>query len=65
MVVSLLLQWRWGVSRMSNLVVGVYGGGGVGHLRVREGPLTRGACPMWSRPLLKPLKEEQSKTIKY
>lgn len=60
MVVSLLLWRRWGVSGMSNLVVGVHRGGGVGHLGVREGPLTSGAHPMWSRPLLKPLREEES-----
>lgn len=60
MVVSLLLWRRWGVSGMSNLVVGVHRGSGVGHLGVREGPLTSGAHPMWSRPLLKPLREEES-----
>lgn len=58
-VVSLLL-WRWGVSGMSNLIVGVQRGDGVGGLGVREGSLTIGACRMWNRPLLKPLWEEES-----
>lgn len=49
---------RWGISGMSNLIVGVHGGGGIGGLGVREGPLTAGA--MWIRPLLKPLKEKES-----
>ncbi len=56
-----LLPWRWGVSGMSNLIVGVRRGGGVGGLGVREGPLITGAHRMWNRPLLKPLKEEESK----
>lgn len=59
MVVS-LLPWRWGVSGMSNLIVGVYRGDGVGGLRVRDSPLTTGARRVWNRPLLKPLKEEES-----
>lgn len=57
-VVMRLLPWRRGISGMSNLIVGVYRGGGVGSLGVREGPLTAGACRMWNRPLLKPLKEK-------
>lgn len=57
MVVS-LLSWRRGVSGMSNLIVGVHGGDGVGGLGVREGPLSTGA--MWNTPLLKPLREEES-----
>lgn len=64
MVVSrlllLLLPWRWGICGMSNLIVGVHGGGGVEGLGVREGALTSGARCMWNRPLLKPLKEEES-----
>lgn len=59
MVVS-LLPWRWGVSGMSNLIVGVNRGDGVGCLGEREGPLSTGARRMWNRPLLKPLKEEES-----
>lgn len=55
-----LLPWRWGVSGMSNLIVGVHRGGGVGGLGLREGPLITGAHRMWNRPLLKPLKEEES-----
>lgn len=50
----LLLAWRWGVSGMSNLIVGEHGGGGVG------GPLSTGAGCVWSRPLLKPLKKEET-----
>lgn len=56
-----LLPWRWGISGMSNLIVGVRRGGGVGGLGLREGPLITGACRMWNRPLLKPLKEEDRK----
>lgn len=48
---------RRGISGMSNLIVGVREGGGVGGLGVREGPLTAGT--MWNRPLLKPLKEKE------
>lgn len=48
---------RRGISGMSNLIVGVREGGGVGGLGVREGPLTAGA--MWNRPLLKPLREKE------
>lgn len=40
---------------MSNLIVGVHRGGGVGGLGVRGGPLTAGARRMWNRSLLKPL----------
>lgn len=60
LLLLLLLQRRCGVSGMSNLVVGVHRGGGVGQLGVREGPFISGACLMWSRPLLKPLKGEES-----
>ncbi len=63
MVVS-LLPWRWGISGMSNLIVGVRRGGGVGGLGLREGPLITGACRMWNRSLLKPLKEERSNRYK-
>lgn len=59
-VVVSLLPWRWGISGMSNLIVGVHRGDGVEGLGVREGPLTTGARRMWNRPLLKPLKEEES-----
>lgn len=54
-----LLPWRWGISGMSNLIVGVHGGGGVGGLGVREVPLITGARSMWNRSLLKPLKDER------
>lgn len=44
---------------MSNLIVGVHRGGGVGGLWVGGwGPLTVGACRMWNRSLL-PLHKEQ------
>lgn len=39
-VVVCLLPRRRGIAGMSNLIVGVTGGGGVGGLGVRGGPLT-------------------------
>lgn len=58
MVESLQMWCCRGVSGMSNLDVGMYRGGGVGRLGLREGPLVSGAHSMWSKSLLKPLSEE-------
>lgn len=56
-----LLPWRWGVGGMSNLIVGVNRGGGDRRRWVRGGPLTAGACRMWSRSPLKPLRRTEQK----
>lgn len=60
-VVVSLLPWRRGIYGMSNLIVGVWRGGGVGGLGVRGGPLATGAHRMWNRTLLKPLQEKESR----